>query len=113
MTRSSTIPIVVPDEKIPYSTLGFLYSVKENVDYLFGRVKLAEDFATLTPCPAAQLRTISATGAQVRVPSGPYVADAGDYATLVTEVKALANDVAAMRRTIDSIVDALRAQNNA
>lgn len=107
-TRASTIPAVVPDEKLGEGTLRLLYAIKENVDFLYARVKFAQDFSQLPSVPAPSLRGVSATGAQVRITNGPYVADAGDHATLVAEVKALANDVAALRRTVDAIVDTLK-----
>lgn len=94
-----------------YNTLN---SLKENVELLTGArgtdnsVRAVVSGQVTVANPAAQTMTrVTATGAGLTI-SGATVPTLDDYITLVQNVQSLANDVASLRATVNTLVNQLK-----
>ena len=94
-----------------YSTLNAL---KENVELLTGSrsdgaLRAVTKAQVTVSAPASQtMTTVSAQGTGYNV-SGVSVPALEDYVQLVSDVQSLANDVAALRSTVNSLIAQLKA----
>lgn len=113
-SRYTSIP-PIPFSGIDAAVSQLLAALKENVELLTGvrgepgNVSAALNRASLSvaPPPAQAMTRVSARGAGVTV-SGANVPILDDYAQLLSDVQQLANDVAALRATVDTLVQQLR-----
>ena len=105
------VPVVGVDEW----QSRILNALKENVELLTGTrgerdlASAAVNLARLTaePPPTQTMRQVSASGSGVTV-SGVNVPLLEDYNQLIVDVQKLANDVAALRATVEVLIAQLR-----
>jgi hypothetical protein len=92
-----------------------LAALKENVELLAG-IRGEKDGASravtkgslsVAAAPQQNMRRVTATGAGFTI-SGVTVPSLEDYGTLVTNVQELANDVAALRTTLNTLIQQLK-----
>jgi hypothetical protein len=95
-----------------YSTLT---AMKENVELLMGaRGKSASSVSAITRgavtvdnAPAQNMQRVTADGSGFTI-SGVTVPSLDDYAKLIGNVQQLANDVAALRNTVNTLINQLK-----
>ena len=113
--RFTAIP-ALPQSGVDEWQLRVLSAIKENVELLTGprgeedrnSVALVRSRLNVSP-PAAQTMTqVSAQGSGVTV-SGVNIPTLDDYGRLLSDTQRLANDVAALRATVEALVNQLRA----
>lgn len=115
MARFTGIPSL-PQSGIDPWQMSVLGSVKENVELLTGTRGEADNASraltrgqfTVAPPPAPSLVALSARGTGVTI-SGVQVPSLNDYISLLRDVQLLANDVARLRATVDTLIQQLRA----
>lgn len=132
-TRFTGIP-AVPQTGVDEWNARMLSAIKENVELLTGtrgegdnasRALTKSNFSVNAP-PAQQMTNVSASGAGAALissfeltgpPGGPFTVNVTgranvpvleDYNNLVVDVQALANDVAALRATVEILITQLR-----
>lgn len=114
MSRFSAIPN--PPQAEMSSWQYYMFSaLKENVDLLTGARgekdgasrAITKASITTVPAPAPTMQQITAQGAGVNI-SGALVPALEDYAQLLKDVQSLANDVAALRNTLNTLIGQLR-----
>lgn len=94
-----------------YATLN---SLKENVELLTGarsngQLRAVTKANITVAAPASQtMTTVTAQGVGYTV-SGVTVPSLEDYVTLIANVQSLANDVASLRSTVNSLIAQLKA----
>jgi len=92
-----------------------LSAMKENIELLTGNRgekdgtsrALTAGAVTVNEAPAQTLPRITAQGNAVNV-SGAIVPDMSDYVELLKNVQMLANDVTALRTTLNTLISQLR-----
>ena len=112
--RFTAIPNL-PQLGIPGEQAYVLTALKENVDLLIGAkgAKYSDSRAvtkgsvTVEPTPDPELVRVTAEGAGFSV-SNVLVPDFDDYVKLISSVQTLAEDVAAMRRTLNTLIQQLK-----
>lgn len=94
----------------------FNNAVKQNIELLTGQRGQTSSRAILTgqlslnAVPELSMRQVTATGAGIAVNSGTstVVVTQADYVKLIVDVQTLANDVAAIRATLNSLLEQLK-----
>jgi hypothetical protein len=92
-----------------------LNALKENVDLLTGARgekdgasrAITKASVTITSVPAQSMRQVTAQGAGVNI-EGAVVPALQDYVELLKNVQSLANDVASLRDTLNTLIGQLR-----
>jgi hypothetical protein len=92
-----------------------LNALKENVELLTGARgekdnasrAITKAAVTVTQAPAQTMRQVTAQGAAVNL-DGAVVPAMDDYIELLKNVQALANDVATLRATLNTLIGQLR-----
>lgn len=114
MARFSAIPNP-PQSEMTGWQYYMLNALKENVELLTG-ARGEKDAAsravtkasvTVSPAPEQTMRQITAQGAAVNL-DGAVVPDMTDYVELLKNVQSLANDVAVLRATLNTLIGQLR-----
>lgn len=114
MARFTGIPSL-PQSNIDPWQMSVLGALKENVELLTGtrgeadgasRALLKGQITTQTPAP--QFTALSARGSGVTI-NNAQVPSLSDYVSLLRDVQLLANDVARLRATVDTLIQQLRA----
>ena len=94
----------------------FLNSVKENLELLTGQrggvarsaSAVFKSQISLDSAPEQKMTRVTAEGAGISV-SGAQVPSLDDYAKLLSNVQELANDVAALRQTLNILISQIKA----
>lgn len=114
MARFSAIPNP-PQSEMTGWQYYMLNALKENVDLLTGARgekdgasrAITKAAITTAPVPAQSMRQVTAQGAGVNI-EGAVVPALDDYVELLKNVQSLANDVAALRNTLNTLIGQLR-----
>jgi hypothetical protein len=114
MARFTGIPSL-PQSNIDAWQMSILGSLKENVELLTGTRGEADAASrallrgqiTVSQPPAPQFTALTARGAGVTI-SGAQVPSLADYVSLLRDVQLIANDIARLRATVDTLVQQLR-----
>jgi len=114
MTRFSAIPNP-PQSDMTGWQYYMLNALKENVDLLTGARgekdgasrAITKASVTITSVPAQSMRQVTAQGAGVNI-EGAVVPALQDYVELLKNVQSLANDVASLRDTLNTLIGQLR-----
>jgi hypothetical protein len=114
MTRFSAIPNP-PQSEMTSWQYYMLNAIKENVDLLTGARgekdgasrAITKAAVTTVSVPAQSMRQVTAQGAGVSL-GGATVPALDDYVELVKNVQSLANDVTALRNTLNTLIGQLR-----
>ncbi len=114
MARFTPIP-AIPTSSMSDWQYNTLSAMKENIELLTGARgekdgtsrALTTGAIKVQPAPAQTLPSITAQGNAVSI-SGATVPDISDYAELLKNVQMLANDVAAVRNTLNTLISQLR-----
>lgn len=114
MARFTGVPSL-PQANIDAWQLSVLGALKENVELLTGTRGEADGASrallkgqvTVSRPPAAQFVALSARGVGLTI-SGAQVPSLADYTSLLRDVQLIANDVARLRATVDTLVQQLR-----
>lgn len=114
MTRFSAIPNP-PQSDMTGWQYYMLNALKENVDLLTGARgekdgasrAITKASVTITSVPAQSMRQVTAQGAGVNI-EGAVVPALEDYVELLKNVQSLANDVASLRDTLNTLIGQLR-----
>jgi len=115
MARFTGIPSL-PQSNIDAWQMSVLGSIKENVELLTGTRGEADGASrallkgqiTVASSATPQFTALSARGVGFTV-SGSQVPSLADYTSLLRDVQLLANDVARLRATVDTLIQQLRA----
>jgi hypothetical protein len=111
MQRHVALPEIVEGDPIPLWLLTLLSTIKEDVELLIGS-RGEEDLVSraifrgdidVVSVEAPALTQITAKGEGFDI-SGSDVAGLDDHVKLINNVIALANDVASLRATVDSLI---------
>jgi len=113
-TRFSAIP-ALPQTGIDVWQVRVLGALKENVELLTGAraepdgasIAITKAKITVDPPPAQSMTQVKAAGAGAVV-SGTSVPLLQDYSKLLSDVQTLANDVAALRATVEKLITQLK-----
>lgn len=92
-----------------------LNAMKENLELLTGArgnsavsaAAITRGSVTVTDAPTQTMQRVTAEGAGFTI-SGVTVPSLDDYGKLVTNVQQLANDVAALRNTVNALINQLK-----
>ena len=114
MARFSAIPNP-PQSEMSGWQYYMLNALKENVELLTGARgekdgasrAITKAAITVTQAPAQTMRQVTAQGAAVNL-DGAVVPAMDDYTELLKNVQSLANDVAALRATLNALIGQLR-----
>lgn len=114
MSRFSAIPNP-PQAEMTSWQYYMLSALKENVDLLTGARgekdgasrAITKASITTAPVPAPSMRQLTAQGAGISI-EGATVPALEDYTELLKNVQALANDVATLRNTLNTLIGQLR-----
>ena len=114
MARFSAIPNP-PQSEMTGWQYYMLNALKENVDLLTGARgekdgasrAITKASVTITSVPAQSMRQVTAQGAGVNI-EGAVVPALQDYVELLKNVQSLANDVASLRDTLNTLIGQLR-----
>ena len=114
MARFTAIPNP-PQSEMSSWQYQMLGAIKENVELLTGSRgekdgasrAVTKASITVTQAPVQTMRQITAQGAGVNL-SGAVVPAMEDYVELLKNVQALANDVASLRATLNTLITQLR-----
>lgn len=114
MTRFSAIPNP-PQSEMTGWQYYMLNAIKENVDLLTGARgekdgasrAITKASVTIASVPAQSMRQVTAQGAGVNI-EGAVVPALQDYVELLKNVQSLANDVASLRDTLNTLIGQLR-----
>ena len=114
MSRFAAIPNPPQSEMSSwqYQVLG---AIKQNVELLIGSRgekdgasrAVTKSSVTVTQAPEQTMRQITAQGAAVNL-EGAVVPAMEDYVELLKNVQAIANDVASLRATLNTLITQLR-----
>jgi hypothetical protein len=115
MARFTGIPSLAQTNIEP-GQLAVIEAIKENVELLTGTRGEADGASravlkgqmTTAQVPAPQFTALTARGAGVTI-SNAQVPLLADYVSLLRDVQLLANDVARLRATVDTLIQQLRA----
>ena len=114
MSRFTAIPSPPQSDITPWQ-YNILNSLKENVDLLTGlrgerdgaSTAILKASITIRAIPPQRMQRVSAQGSGVTV-SGVAVPTLSDYSALLRDVQTLANDVASLRSTLETLISQLR-----
>jgi hypothetical protein len=114
MARFSAIPNP-PQTEMSGWQYYMLTALKENVELLTGARgekdgasrAVTKASVTVTGAPDQTMRQVTAQGAAVNI-DGAVVPAMEDYVELIKNVQSLANDVAAVRATLNTLIGQLR-----
>ena len=114
MARFTPIP-AIPTSSMSDWQFNTLSAMKENIELLTGSRgekdgtsrALTTGVVKVKEAPAQTLPRITAQGNAVNI-SGVTVPDMSDYAELLKNVQMLANDVTAIRDTLNTLISQLR-----
>lgn len=114
MARFSAIPNP-PQSEMSGWQYYMLSALKENVELLTGARGEKDNASravtkasiTVSQAPAQTMRQVTAQGASVTL-DGAAVPAIDDYVELLKNVQALANDVATLRATVNTLIGQLR-----
>jgi len=114
MARFSAIPNP-PQSEMSGWQYYMLNALKENVELLTGARgekdnasrAITKASVTVTQAPAQTMRQVTAQGAAVNL-DGAVVPAMDDYIELLKNVQVLANDVATLRATLNTLIGQLR-----
>jgi hypothetical protein len=114
MSRFSAIPNP-PQSEMTSWQYYMLNALKENVELLTGARgerdaasrALTKGAVTVAPPQQQTMRQVTAQGAGVNI-EGAVVPALDDYVELLKNVQALANDVASLRETVNTLITQLR-----
>lgn len=114
MSRFTPIP-AIPTSSMSDWQFNTMSAMKENIELLTGSRgekdgtsrALTTGAVTVKEAPAQTLPRITAQGNAVNI-SGATVPDMSDYAELLKNVQMLANDVTAIRDTLNTLISQLR-----
>jgi hypothetical protein len=114
MARFTAIPNI-PQSGVDYWQVQTLTAMKENIELLAGTGTeldrasraITRGEVSVSPPPAQRMVQVTATGAGFTI-SNVQVPSLSDYGELVNNVQQLANDVAALRSTVDNLILKLR-----
>lgn len=115
MARFTGIPSL-PQSNIDAWQMSVLGSIKENVELLTGTRGEADGASrallkgqvTVSQPASPQFTALSARGVGLTI-SGAQVPSLADYVSLLRDVQLIANDVARLRATVDTLIQQLRA----
>lgn len=115
MARFTGIPSL-PQSNIDAWQMSVLGSLKENVELLTGTRGEADGASrallkgqvTVSQPSSPQFTALTARGSGLTI-SGAQVPSLSDYVSLLRDVQLLANDVARLRATVDTLIQQLRA----
>jgi hypothetical protein len=114
MSRFSAIPNP-PQSEMSGWQFYMLNALKENVELLTGARgekdgasrAITKAAVSVTQAPAQSMRQVTAQGSAVNI-DGAVVPAIDDYIELLKNVQSLANDVAALRETLNTLIGQLR-----
>lgn len=114
MSRFSAIPNP-PQSEMSGWQFYMLNALKENVELLTGARgekdgasrAITKAAVTVAQTPAQSMRQVTAQGSAVNI-DGAVVPAIDDYIELLKNVQSLANDVAALRETLNTLIGQLR-----
>jgi hypothetical protein len=114
MSRFSAIPNP-PQSEMSGWQFYMLNALKENVELLTGARgekdgasrAITKAAVSVTQAPAHSMRQVTAQGSAVNI-DGAVVPAIDDYIELLKNVQSLANDVAALRETLNTLIGQLR-----
>ena len=112
--RFSPIPSI-PQQGLTDWQFQTLNAMKENIELLTGArggnaasaSALTRGSVTVVDAPAQTMQRVTAEGTGYTI-SGVTVPSLDDYVRLVTNVQQLANDVAALRNTLNTLINQLK-----
>lgn len=111
--RFTPIPNI-PQQGLTSWQFQTLTAMKENIDLLTGArgagsgaTALTTGSVTVTPAPVQTMQRVTATTAGFTI-NNVSVPSLDDYTKLVTDVQLLANDVAALRATVNALINQLK-----
>jgi hypothetical protein len=112
--RFSAIP-AIPQQGLSDWQYRTLNAMKENVELLTGArgsnatsaIAITRGSVTVSPAAETTMKQVTATGAGFTI-SGVTVPSLDDYARLITDVQKIANDVAALRSTVNALINQLK-----
>lgn len=111
LPRFSAIP-AIPQQGLTDWQFQTLNAMKENVELLTGvrgtsASAVIRNTVTVVDAPAQTMQRVTAEGAGFTI-SGVTVPSLADYNRLVTNVQQVANDVAALRNTVNALINQLK-----
>lgn len=114
MARFTPIP-AIPTSSMSDWQFNTLSAMKENIELLTGSRgekdgtsrALTTGVVRIKEVPAQTLTQVTAQGSAVNI-SGATVPDMSDYVELLKNVQMLANDVTALRNTLNTLISQLR-----
>lgn len=114
MARFTAIPDV-PQAGVDFWQVQTLTAMKENVELLAGTGgeldgasrAITRGDVGVTSAPPQTMTRVTAAGAGFTI-SGVQVPSLDDYSKLITDVQQLANDVAELRATVNTLINQLR-----
>lgn len=112
--RFSAIPSI-PQQGLTDWQFVTLNAMKENIELLTGArgtnatsaTAITRGTVTVVDAPAQTMQRVTAEGVGYTI-SGVTVPSLDDYVKLVTNVQQLANDVAALRNTVNTLINQLK-----
>lgn len=110
--RFAAVP-AIPQSGMTDWQFQTLNAMKENIDLLTGArgggagAAVTRGSVTIREAPQMTMQSVSALGAGYTI-SGVTVPSSDDYAKLVSDVQKLANDVAVLRNTVNSLIAQLK-----
>ena len=109
--RFTAIP-AIPQQGLNDWQFQTLNAMKENVELLTGvrgtgAAAVTRGTVTVAEVPPQSMQRVTAEGAGFTI-SGVTVPSLDDYTRLVTNVQQIANDVAALRATVNALINQLK-----
>jgi hypothetical protein len=108
--RFTQIP-VVPQSGLSDWQFQVLNTMKENLEILIGakgnNAAITKSSVTVNSAPTQTMQRVTAGGVGFTV-SGVNVPSIDDYVKLISDVQQLANDVAALRSTVNTLINQLK-----
>ena len=103
----------IPQQGVSQIELATLSALKANVELLIGsrgngrRQAITKEQVDISLAPQQKMRQVSAQGAGFTI-SGVLVPSSQDYVKLIQDVQQLANDVANLRETLNTLITRMR-----
>ena len=112
--RFTAIPNI-PQQGLTDWQFGTLNAMKENIELLTGArgnsaasaTAVTRGSVTIAAAPTQTMQRVTAEGVGFTI-SGVTVSSLDDYGKLITNVQQLANDVAALRATVNALLNQLK-----
>jgi len=112
--RFTSIP-VIPQQGLNDWQFGTLNAMKENLELLTGArganaasaAAVTKGSVSVSPAPNASMQRVTAEGTGYTI-SGVTVPSLDDYLKLISNVQQVANDVAALRATVNTLINQLK-----